>query len=300
MVAATRGLDRGRTDRAAVDEAFAEDLRRWIEVQQRAGLDLFSDGLLRWADLFRPLAEAVGSKPHTLVRWFDTNTFFRQPEFENGLPRLQNSDPILADRTAPPPRVMTLPSPYLFSRAAHASGDRNRLMREISANVLRPVIDAAVRSGVMLIHLQEPWIPYEGIDGRDWDGLAEALEALHSGLDATLVLHLYFGDAAPYLDRARQLPVDAVGVDFTETDVAALGTHWEKGLVAGIINGRDSRIEPLDRLVDNIRYLAEKVQPGSLYLSSNCELTYLPVAVAERKVARLGEASRTVRELVAA
>ena len=45
-------------------------------------------------------------------------------------------------------------------------------------------------------------------------------------------------------------------------------------------------------------HLADAVRPRNLYLSSNCELGYLPTVVAEQKVQRLGEAARTVKELV--
>jgi methionine synthase II (cobalamin-independent) len=46
------------------------------------------------------------------------------------------------------------------------------------------------------------------------------------------------------------------------------------------------------------RHLADTVRPRNLYLSSNCELGYLPTGVAEQKVQRLGEAARKVKELV--
>ena len=300
MVAATRGLERGRTDSSTVDAAFAQDLQRWIEVQRAAGVDFYSDGLLRWHDLFRPLVEGLGVKPHTLVRWFDTNTFFRQPEFNGSLARLKLSPSLVLDGAVPAPRVMTLPSPYLFSRAAHTTGDRDRLMQRLAVDVLKPVIDAGVAAGVKLVHLEEPWIAYQGIDKQQWSALAGALEVLHRERKATLVLHLYFGDAGPYISQLLDLPIDGIGIDLIETDVAALGKNWKKAVVAGIVSGRDSTIESADRLVEAVRYLSERLQPPSLYLTSNCELTYLPTPVAERKVSTLGEAARRLKALVAA
>lgn len=306
---ATRGLDRGRTDHAAVDAAFRGDLERWIKVQREAGLDYFSDGLLHWQDLFRPLAEALGQQPHTLVRWFDTNTFYRAPELTR-IPsiNLQAPSPAsgvgrggglgLMDASLPKPRVTTLPSPYLFSRAANTELDRNVLMRELATSVLRPAIDAAVGNGSELIHLQEPWIGYHGIAPSDWAPLREALDILHRDLGATLVFHVYFGDAAPHIEQLRRLPVDVIGVDLIETDVTALGSDWDQGLLAGAVDGRNSIVEPAETLVEVARHLAETVRPRDLYLSSNCELSYLPTPVAESKAQRLGEAARRLKELV--
>jgi methionine synthase II (cobalamin-independent) len=298
VVAATRGLDRGRTDQAAVDAAYQQDLVRFTQVQKEAELDFYSDGLLRWQDIFRPLVEGLGERPHTLVRWFDTNTFFRAAELAGDIGRLASPDGVMPDPSLPRPRVLSLPSPYMFSRAVQTRGDRNRLMVELATKVLRPVLEAAVRQGVQLVHLEEPWIAYEGIADSDWGPLSQALEELHEGVGVPIALHLYFGDAGPYVSHLRGLPVDAIGVDMMDTDVAALGSGWPKGLVAGIVNGRDSRVEPVDALVEVARHLVDQVRPRELYLSSNCELAYLPTVTAERKVQALGQAAGRLKELV--
>jgi 5-methyltetrahydropteroyltriglutamate--homocysteine methyltransferase len=298
VVAATRGIDRGRVGSEAVERAFADDLAAFVRVQKDAGMDFFSDGLLKWQDIFRPLTEALGVKPHTLVRWFDTNTFFREPELAGRLATPAHPDGIVPEASVPRPRVTTLPSPYMFSRAAHTDQDRNQLMVALAQQVLRPAIDVAVAAGSELVHLEDPWLGYSGITREDWAPLGEALKILHRDLKATLVFHVYFGDAAPHIEQLRQLPVDAIGVDLIQTDVKALGSGWDKGLVAGVINGRSSILESPKNLVEVARHLADTVRPRNLYLSSNCELGYLPTVVAEQKVQRLGEAARTVKELV--
>ena len=88
LVQATRDLDRGRTTVEAVDEQVERDLAELVSVQQQAGLDLLSDGMLRWQDHFRPLLEAAdGLETGALTRFLDTNTFYRAPKAE-GRPRL--------------------------------------------------------------------------------------------------------------------------------------------------------------------------------------------------------------------
>jgi 5-methyltetrahydropteroyltriglutamate--homocysteine methyltransferase len=254
--------------------------------------------MLRWQDIFRPLLESMAIRPHTLVRWFDTNTFFRAPEFANGLREITDPVSMLPAEAVPQPRVMTLPSPFMFSRAAHTDIERNRLMRDLVEQVLRPVAQAGVSAGAQLIHLEEPWLVYHGIESQAWTPLREALATLHDGLDATVVFHVYFGDAAPYMEELRKLPVDGIGIDLVETDLAALGRGWDKGLVAGLIDGRQSIVESTTDLVDAAAHLADVVRPATLYLSSNCELAYLPTVVAERKVERLGQTLARLKELV--
>src|SRR5438034_1167849 len=80
LVQATRDLDRARTSQEAVDEQVERDLAELVSVQQQAGLDLLTDGMLRSQDIFRPLLEASeGLETGALTRFLDTNTFYRAP-----------------------------------------------------------------------------------------------------------------------------------------------------------------------------------------------------------------------------
>lgn len=300
MVAATRGLDRGRVGPTVVEEAFTQDLGEFVRLQNEAGLDFFSDGLLRWQDIFRPLVEASGAmRPGALVRWFDNNAFFRAPQLTGTLSAISAPAVLAPDGLVPRPRASSLPSPFMFSRAAQASSDRNQLMLDLARHVLRPAAEALSAAGSQVIHLQEPWLAYFGVEPGDWGPLEKALASIKEGMSATIILHVYFGDAGPVAQRLRRLPVDAVGVDLVETDIDALGGDWEIGLVAGCLNGRSSVVESLEGTVRLIHRAVEAVRPRSLYLSSNCDLEFLPQKVAQQKVRRLGEAASRARELVA-
>ena len=303
VVAATRGLERGRTTADEVTDTFKKDRVEFIEVQQEAGLDFFSDGLLRWQDIFRPLVEATdGMEARTLVRWFNNNSFFRAPEPGDRLD-LTSPVPSVFDGSddIPEPRVAMLPSPYLFSRASQTTRDRNELMVELAGAVLRPVATALAGRGCKVIQLQEPWLVYFGADGDAWAPFEKAIGEIKEGIggNVELVLHTFFGDAAPYIDRLRNLPVDAVGVDLVETDTEALGKGWNVGLLAGCLDGRNSVVEPTEDTVRFARQLAETVEAPRFFVSSNCDLEFLPRDVAREKVLRLGEIARRLKEELA-
>src|SRR5438445_123590 len=78
----------------------------------------------------------------------------------------------------------------------------------------------------------------------DFEKAVQEVRAAAHG--ATLVLHTYFGDAGPFVDRLRRLPVDAIGIDFVETDLDELGQGWDVGLVAGVLDGRASPVESVE------------------------------------------------------
>ena len=299
VVAATRDLERNRTTEDVVADRFRQDLDELVAVQREAGVDLFTDGLLRWQDIFRPLVTASGGMhARTLVRLFDNNAFFRAPELD-GPPALQGL-PAEYDtaEVVPSPRVATLPSPFMFSRAAQTTEDRNALMLELTTSVLRPVIELLVERGYELIHLQDPWLAYFGIEDGDWGDLEKALGEIRDAVAgrAPVVLHTYFGDVGRHLDRLRRLPVDGVGVDLMEVDPEQLGTDWDTGLLLGILDGRRSVVEPAEELVQEARQILDATQPPVAWLSSNSDLELLPRDVAAAKIRRLGEATRMLRE----
>jgi 5-methyltetrahydropteroyltriglutamate--homocysteine methyltransferase len=300
VVAATRGRERGRNSQDEVEQAFAADRRDFISAQREARLDYFSDGLLRWQDIFRPFVGMCrGLDAHTLVRWFDNNSFFRAPQVTG---ELALSSPVPQemeeDGDVPEPKLATLPSPYLFSRAAQTDDDdRSALMRDLTREILRPLAQELVSRGYRLIHLQEPWLVYFGMDSADWDDFEKSVGEIREATEgATLILNTYFGDAGPYADRLRRLPVDAVGIDFVETDVDELGSKWKVGLMAGVLDGRRSPIEPVESTAEFARRAAESLGVPSLFVSSNSELELLPRDTARRKVLRLGEISARIKE----
>jgi methionine synthase II (cobalamin-independent) len=138
------------------------------------------------------------------------------------------------------------------------------------------------------------------MDPADWDDFEKAVgEVREATAGATLVLNTYFGDAGPHIDRLRRLPVDAIGIDFVETDLDELGTGWQTGLLAGVIDGRRSPLEPVESTAEFAARAAESTGATSLFVSSNCELEFLPRDLARRKVLRLGEIGTRLKEHVA-
>src|SRR6266480_7852847 len=166
LVQATRDLDRARTSQEAVDEQVERDLAELVSVQQQAGLDLLTDGMLRSQDIFRPLLEASeGLETGALTRFLDTNTFYRAPHATTATPRL--GEP-LGERYVAPlpgPRLVTLPSPFALSHGTGLSP------KDVAEGVLKPALDGI---DAELVVLAEPFLARES--EADLDAVAEALE----------------------------------------------------------------------------------------------------------------------------
>jgi 5-methyltetrahydropteroyltriglutamate--homocysteine methyltransferase len=294
FVRASRDYQRGRAPLREREAAVADDVSRLVSLQREAGIGLYSDGLLGWQDIFRPLVEATpGLRAGGLVRWFDTNSFYRAPQPEGALAPLGALE--LTAAAVPRPWAATLPGPFLFSRACQGPEDPNVLLGQLATAVLRPAADDAVAHGCKLVHLEEPWLVTHPLSDADWAVLGAALGTLRDGLGAEVVLHTSFGDAGPVLDRMRRLPVDAIGVDLVQTDPEDLGTDWKVGLVAGCSDGRNSLVESTASTLRLALQVAEQTGATSLYLTSATALELVPRAIAEAKVRVLGEVAAAFR-----
>jgi 5-methyltetrahydropteroyltriglutamate--homocysteine methyltransferase len=281
LVQLTRDLDRGRTTQDAVDAQVELDLRHLVAAQQEAGLDLLSDGMLRWQDLFRPLVESAdGLERGALTRFLDTNTFYRAPHAEGGTPSL--SAPLDERFIAPLPadRLVTLPSPFALSLGTGVDP------RALAEGVLKPQIDALRAE---LVVLSEPFLARE--ENPDLDGLAGALEVLHGG--PPLALWITFGDASRLLERGlAQLPVDAIGIDFYSTSADAVPDNFGKHLLAGVLDARNSLLEDPREIAAFAAQLERRVERVALV--PNGDLQYVSEPIAREKISRLGQA-KTIR-----
>jgi 5-methyltetrahydropteroyltriglutamate--homocysteine methyltransferase len=275
LVQATRDLDRGRTTQAAVDEQRMQDEEELQRVQEQAGLDLFSSGMLAWQDLFRPLAEAAeGLSARPLTRFRDTNTFYRAV-LVDGKPRLR--EPLSAPKITAGRWVATLPSPFAFSRAADGAVSAEAL----AENVLAPQIEAWATAGAALIVLSEPFLTVQP------EGVGELTRALGElPRSVPLALQLVFGDAAGVLGQLADSPVGAIGIDFYRTALDAVPANFPKEILAGVVDARSSALEDPTELETFAGRLRERAST-TVSLVPNGDLQFVPERIAREKIAVL-------------
>ena len=182
-----------------------------IKEQEEAGLDVLTDGLIRWYDPISHLAGKMdGIEISGLLRFFDTNSYFRQPvakaaiQAKNGLtvPEFE-----FATTATQKPVKAVLTGPYTLARhtiAEHAPYKQIGPLTHAYAEVLAKEIAALAERGCQIIQLDEPAI----LKHRpDFSILQRAVQFLsrHKG-KATLSLAVYFGDPQPLYERLQSFP----------------------------------------------------------------------------------------------
>jgi 5-methyltetrahydropteroyltriglutamate--homocysteine methyltransferase len=291
--------ERGEISAAEWDAIEDEVAREAILEQVTAGVELPTDGQVRWYDpishLARPLANVA---INGLLRYFDTNFYFRQPVVSGPLRR---SEPILrrefeTARAAAAPRAVkpVLTGPFTLARGSILEGgypDRAALAHAYAEVLAQEITDLA-RAGAALIQIDEPFLlrhPEEVDLVRDTFRVLAAARG-----PAQLACYTFFGDAVPLYEQLQSFPVDVLGLDFTYSPglprrVAEAGSDKVLGL--GLVDGRNTKLET----TESVYRVLDTVLPrlgDTVYLGPSCGLEFLPRARARAKLETLARLTR--------
>ena len=312
---ALQRADREEVPPSAIAEAEDEMTRLALREQAEAGLDIMTDGQIRWHDPVSHVARGLtGFRIEGLLRYFDTNTYYRQPAAVGPIgrerPVLVEAFRFAAGEAAPRPVKAIVTGPLTLSRLSRDARGRGRhhLTLEVASALNRELKDLEA-AGADLIQVDEPapaWLP------ADADLLRLAMRRLVAGLtSARVILSITFGDATPLLAELATLPVALVGLDVlaalgrmgaagaTCDGAADLGTRLASvippgtGLLLGVIDGRNTRLEePNATYESRVRPILAALRKGSepvpeVHLAPNHGLEFLPRDAARAKMTAL-------------
>jgi 5-methyltetrahydropteroyltriglutamate--homocysteine methyltransferase len=267
-----------------------------LQEQVEAGLEVVTDGQIRWYDPISHLAgKLAGVRINGLLRLFDTNFYFRQPVVSS---KPQRTKPLVveefrfAQARSSRPVKSVLTGPYTLARysieESDGAGGFARLFDGYTA-ALAAEVAALAEAGATLIQLEEPALLRHPGDFSLVEQSVTAL-ALSKGA-AQLALVVQFGDPAPVYDQLQTLPVDILGLDFTYNPdlvktVAARGAS--KVLALGLVDGRNTKLEDASTLARDLEQIAQGTGASRAYLTPSCGLEYLPRDRARLKLKHLG------------
>jgi len=287
--------DKGEKTEDAVRAAQDRMTELALAEQTEAGLDLVTDGQIRWADPISHLAGKLsGVRIDGLLRFFDTNFYYRQPvvrgKLERGEPLLLEEFKFAQEKSTRSVKVV-LTGPYTLARHSvnedGGSGGFEKMLEGYTAVLAAEVAELAA-AGATVIQVEEPALLKHP---DDFPLLERCLTALAMSKDsAQLALVLYFGDPGAIYDQLQTLPVDILGLDFTYNPelvdrVASNGTA--RTLMLGLVDGRNTRLEDPSATARQLEKLAQGADLAHAYLSPSCGLEFLPRDRARQKLKHL-------------
>jgi len=122
------------------------------------------------------------------------------------------------------------------------------------------------------------------------------------GVTAEAHLYTWFGDIEGLFPQILELPFSAIGLDFVMGPAnyeIIRRAPFTKKLGLGIVDARNTKLETVEQIVDNIRRVSDVVSLEALYVNANCRLEYLPREAAQAKLARMAEGVGRAQEVLA-
>ena len=298
--------DQGKASDEDVTAAVRETTRRVLSIGERAGLDILMDGGIAWEDAQTYVARGLdGFRIAGLIRYLDTNTYYRQPEIVGPVKwtkPITVADYKAATEMTKKPVKAFLPGPYSlyrFSKDLHY-GDAIEACEDLGAALARE-ITALEEAGAAWIHIEEPWL-----------GRASRMAEVHGGFEASVIRAAFF----PLLEKRKARVVVHVPFRAPNEIYAAIvnipGWHtigldlvegtagWdllpkipkERGVALGLIDARNTKMEDPAQVARLAKRAAELRPDLEFQITPTASLEYLPADKAEAKVGRLVEAAR--------
>jgi len=283
---------------AELDLVRQEVVREVMAEQAKAGLDVISDGQVRWADpVSHPMGKFAGVSLGGLLRYQDTNTYFRQPVVAGALAA---AAPILADEVrwsvavSPRPVAVTLLGPLTLSRLSLIRGGTYATpdaLMDALVPVLADEVERLAAAGVHAIVIEEPRMCLEP---EAFPRLADAFEVIAARRgSARLWVFPSFGDAGALWDKLQSMPVDGLVLDLTRGGAAAdalAAAGSRLAIMLGLVDARSLKLETAGRLAKAAAALLKKVRAPVAGLVPSAGLEYLPRGRAYEKCVVLAKA----------
>lgn len=289
----------GKISREELSRIEREVTAEVISEQEKAGLDVVTDGQIRWEDLVTYIAKGLSGVSFTgLIRYFETNCYYRQPVIE-GKVRWQGpitaSDFEFAKSKSKKPVKVCLPGPLTLFRLSKNKfyKTEEEALLDLAA-VLNQEARALSQTGCSLIQFDEPSLTKEA---KSLKGYGRICKILTDGVSAKTAMATYFGDLSGISpENLFSLPVDGIGLDLANEPgnwkIVEADGFGGKMLLAGLVDAQNTKMESASEISKKIQRLLKILgnKPGRLQVQPTCGLEFLPRDRAFQKIRVLAQA----------
>jgi 5-methyltetrahydropteroyltriglutamate--homocysteine methyltransferase len=293
-----------------LDEAQDDATIVAIRAQERAGLDILTDGEIRRESYSNHFATALDG-----VDIDNPGEALDRSGHPNPVPRVvgpihrpgpvQRRDVEFLRANTDHTIKVTVPGPFTMSQQAQNDyyPDAESLAMGY-ADACNAEVKDLFAAGADIVQLDEPYLQARPEPARQY-GVAALKRAL-DGVEGTTAVHLCFGYAAiihdrpsgySFLSELADAPCDQVSIETAQSglDPAVLATLEGKTVILGVLDLSDHAVEPAEIVAERVRRVFPFVPPERLVLAPDCGMKYLPRASAEGKLRSMTQAAARLR-----
>jgi len=282
-------------------ETYAAVRSELIGCQREAGLDRVVEGQARWDDfLAHPLAVHDSVETRGIVRYYNNNNFYRDPVVTG---ELSADGDVAAELSAAAEEVdsglqAVLPGPYSLADLATDEyyGDEDEFLDAVAAFLTGEVGSFPEIETLFLLEPSLVETPFENDRGAV---VSEAIDSVAGAADADVVVVPYWGALAEHVyAHVLDAGIDGLGFDLVSNHEENVYNAQEYGttddVALGVVDGQNTRVESAETVRERVDWFEAQTPAesyGTIYVSTNTELCYLPQRRFEEKLDVLGQAT---------
>src|SRR3954452_21231935 len=300
-----RAADLWRIDPAYLRDAQDAAVLVAIHDQERAGLDIVTDGEMRresYSNYFVSALEGVDvDNPGTVLD--RSGNPMPAPKVMGPIRR---RDPVevrdVEFLRANTDRLVKVTVPGPFTLAQQAANEHYEHEQEVAfafADAVREEVRDLFAAGADIVQLDAPWMESRADAAREYG--IETLERALEGVTGTTVLHICFGyplfvpghkRAYRFLPELAAAPVDQISIETAqaELDVSVLSALSEKTIVLGVFALDSDEVETPEVVAERIRRAQPYTQ--NIVAAPDCGMKYLSREAAFGKLQSLVAGSK--------
>ncbi|MEM1982506.1 MAG: hypothetical protein QXZ63_02445 [Sulfolobales archaeon] len=295
----------GKIDYERLEAGYETYTRKLFKLLVSSRIECFTDGMLRWDDIFNPLISYIdGVKVDGLYRFYENNFFFRAPQVVGKI-KLKSDCPIptwykksmeilneVAGKHSTHVLKAVLPGPLTLAINSvnnYYNGIED-LVRDYAYDVLLPLLKELKNYGANLVEIHEPELTYERVDSRIKLYGIELISQIFREVGVKLWLQTYFGSACRNLEFLLYLSRYIVGIDLKATDDYSKCMNYFSefdSLAIGVYDSRNTLIEK-NRSVGWYVSRFSKLNLNELFITNNAPMDFIPEVIAVKKLRKLG------------
>jgi 5-methyltetrahydropteroyltriglutamate--homocysteine methyltransferase len=300
-----RAKELWRVEPALLAQAQDDATQLAIRTQERAGLDLLTDGEIRRESYSNRFATALDNPGTALDRSGHPNPV---PRITGPIHRphpVQVRDLEFLRANTDRPVKITVPGPFTMSQQAQNDHypDLESAAMGYAAAVNAEVKDLFA-AGADVVQIDEPYMQARPDAARAY-GLA-ALNAALDGVTGTTAVHICFGYAAiiherpegySFLPELAGSPVQQVSIETAQSglDLGVLTDLADKTVILGVIDLSNPEVETAEIVADRVRRAFRYLSPEQLVIAPDCGMKYLPRDSAAGKMRAMSGAAALLR-----
>ena len=299
-----------RIDDAYLEEAQDDATIVAIKDQERAGIDVVSDGEIRRESYFNRFANALDGidldTPATVSGRTGKPTLVPRVigEIRRTRPVQVRDVRFLRAHTDHKIKI-TIPGAFTMAKLA---ADEHYFDQEALIMAYAKVVNEEIRdlqaAGADLVQIDEPYLQAHP-EEADRYGVAAINRAL-DGITCATAVHLCFGYAYvvhdkpsgySFLPQLNDCRADAISIEAAQPalDPKVLERLPEKQIIYGVINLGDQTVETPNDVAARLRAALHHVPAERLIAAPDCGMKYLPRTVAYGKLKALADGAAIVR-----